>query len=114
MNKCKHFMIREIISPKVYEKFGDSAWRFFREDVLKDLDTIRDEWGSGLIINDWAFGGQYKESGLRSNVDSIVAQKTYPYLSGHVLGMGFDIKPKNENIKSGHALFQRVLRPVTQ
>lgn len=99
MYKCKHFMIRELVSPKVYEKFGDFAWSFFDEDIVKDLDFVRGQWGSGIIINDYAFGGQYKESGLRCNVDSIVVTKVVPYLSGHVLAKGFDLKPKNKDIE---------------
>lgn len=95
MYKCRYFDIKELVSPKVYEKFGEFAWRFFDENILMELDYIRKEWGSSININDWAWGGIFKESGLRSNVDSIVVQKTYPYLSGHVLGKGFDMRPKN-------------------
>lgn len=92
MYKCKYFSIKELVSPAVYNKYGDFAWRFFDEQTLKDLDTIRKEYNSSIIINDWVWGGQFKESGLRSNADSIVKTKTEPYLSGHVLAKAFDLK----------------------
>lgn len=99
MFKCRYFSIKELVSPQVYEKFNEFAWAFFDERVLRDLDKIRREWGSPIIINDWAYGGQYRESGLRCNVDSIVASKASPYLSGHVLAKAFDMKPKNGDVK---------------
>lgn len=96
MKRCEYFAIQELVSPLTYNKFGESAWMFFDDNILGDLDTIRKEWGSPIIINNWAYGGQYKESGLRCNVDSIVVDKTMPYLSGHVLAKGFDLKPKSK------------------
>ena len=102
MYKCKYFGIKELVSPLVYKQFGDFAWSFFDENFLKDLDLIREKWGSPIIINDWAWGGQYKESGLRCNMDSLVKGKSRPYLSGHVLGKGADPKPRNKKVIELH------------
>lgn len=94
--KCKYFKLQELVSPAVYNRFGDFAWNFLNDDMKKDLDIIREEiWQDGIIINDWFWGGLYKESGLRCNTDTIVAAKKTPYLSGHILGRGFDLKPIN-------------------
>lgn len=95
MYTCEYFNITELVSPVVYNRFGSFAWNFFDERMLEDLDLLRELWGKPLIINNWKNGGQYKESGLRCNVDSIVKAKTTPYLSAHTLGRGFDIKPQN-------------------
>lgn len=104
MYKCKHFEIRELVSKDVYKfykpKYGENfIWCFFDNDVLADIDTIREQYGSGLVINNWAAGGQYNESGLRSNVDSLVKSKKTPYLGGHNLAKGFDLKPLDKNYK---------------
>lgn len=107
MYTCEYFNITELVSPAVYSRFGSFAWNFFDERMLEDLDLLRELWGKPLIINNWKGGGQYKESGLRCNVDSIVKAKTTPYLSAHTLGRGFDIKP--QNLKDVPALHECVI-----
>ncbi len=96
MYKCRHFGIKELVSKQVYEYFtklyGESfCWRFFSEQELRDLDTIRDYHGQEIIINNWASGGSFSQCGLRSNVDPLVKSKTTPYCSGHTLGKAFDL-----------------------
>ena len=92
MHKCKHFKIQELVSPIVYSQWGDKAWMFFDEDVLQDLDTIRETYGSPIIINNWATG--LKQCGLRSNMDEMVKSKKTLYLSAHTMGKGFDLHCK--------------------
>ena len=97
MYKCRHFRIEELVSPEVYQKFGDSAWMFFSEDTLRDADTIRDTWPYAIIINNWLWGGTLKQCGLRSNLDQIVKDKTRRgqlYLSAHTMGKAFDLHDK--------------------
>lgn len=45
MYKCKYFTIKELVSPVVYKTWGEKAWMFFDEDVLKQLDAIIEELG---------------------------------------------------------------------
>jgi len=92
MYKCIHFGIKELVSPAVYNRFGESAWMFFDEDYLKELDLIREKRGSSIIINNWATGGNLSQCGLRTNADQIVKDKKGSlYVSGHVLAKGFDL-----------------------
>ena len=49
--RCIYFGIKELVSPIVYEKWKEQAWMFFDENVLRDLDTIRETYGSPIIIN---------------------------------------------------------------
>ena len=96
--KCAYFGIKELVSPVVYNKWGEQAWMFFNPLVLEDLDTIRETWGSSIIINNWATGGNLKQCGLRSNMDDMVIDKTFKgklYLSSHCLGCGFDLHAGN-------------------
>lgn len=110
MFKCKYFGIKELVSNLVYAKFGEMSWQFLDKDVLEDIDTIRATFGSEIIINNWAVGGQYKESGLRSNMDSILKNKKALYLSAHVLGCGYDLKAKNGKNKELHALVCKLVK----
>ena len=94
MYKCQYFSIQELVSPVVYNKWGQQAWMFFDEDVLKELDYIRETFGSPIVINNWANGGSLKQCGLRSNMDEIVKNRKTLYLSAHVLAKGFDLHDK--------------------
>lgn len=91
MYKCRYFSIKELVSPIVYNKWGEQSWMFFDEDVLKELDYIRETFGSPIIINNWANGGSLKQCGLRSNMDELVKSKKTLYLSGHILSKAFDL-----------------------
>ena len=95
--KCKYFGIKELVSPVVYNKWGEQAWMFFKESTLRGLDIIRETYNSPIIINNWASGGSLKQCGLRSNLDEIPLSKTKRnslYLSAHCMGKGFDLHDK--------------------
>lgn len=62
MYKCKHFDIKELVSPQVYEDKGEKAWRFFNPVALKGLDKLREKFGR-VTINNWSYGGDRKFSG---------------------------------------------------
>lgn len=94
MYKCEHFGIKELVSPVVYNKWGEKAWMFFDEDVLKELDYIRETLGAPIIINNWASKGSLRQCGLRSNLDEIPKTNTLKeqlYLSFHTMGKAFDL-----------------------
>lgn len=88
---CKYFTIKELVSPQVYKKFGEGAWMFFDENILRDLDKIRMTWGKPIIINN---GKSFTESGLRDNLCTLVKGKKTLYLSAHLMGKAFDLKDK--------------------
>ena len=95
--KCTYFGIKELVSPVVYNIWGERAWMFFKESTLKGLDLIRETYNSPIIINNWASGGSLKQCGLRSNLDDLVLEKTRKnnlYLSAHCLSKGFDLHDK--------------------
>ena len=98
MYKCKYFQIRELVSPIVYNKWREQAWMFFDEGVLKELDLIRERFGTPIVINNWANNGSLRQCGLRSNLDQIPKTKTLQnqlYLSGHCAGKAFDLHASN-------------------
>lgn len=55
---------------------------------------LRDTLGKSVTINNWATGGQYKESGLRSLTTTTGAKK-----SAHKEGKAIDIKVKGMTAK---------------
>lgn len=111
MYKCKHFKIQELVSPIVYNQWGDKAWQFFDPEILQDLDTIREHWGRAIIINNWATGGNLKQCGLRSNLDDLVKNKKTLYLSAHIMGKAFDL---HDSKGSNKALFNLVYNLIEQ
>lgn len=95
--RCINFGIKELVSPVVYEKWQEKSWMFFNEEMLRELDYIRETYSSPIIINNWASGGTLKQCGLRSNLDQIVKDKTKSnvlYLSAHTMACGFDLHCK--------------------
>lgn len=95
MYKCKYFKIQELVSKQVYNKFGDFCWSFFAGLFLRDLDIIREYHDMPITINNWAWGGNFQQCGLRCNLDPLVKNKNTIYVSGHVLGKAVDMHSAN-------------------
>ena len=85
MYKCKHFTIKELVSPRVYKKRGDKAWSLFDDRILKVADLLRDNFGV-CIIND----GKFKNSGFRTSFS-----KWFRMFSQHTFGRALDMKFKD-------------------
>jgi hypothetical protein len=88
-----YFDIRELVSPEVYAKEGENAWRFFDPRLLEVMLFIRESLGRPISVNKWMFGKSYTQRGLRENTSDIVSQKTKAgklYLSAHVFGQALD------------------------
>lgn len=88
------FQIEELVGPETYRKHGDRSWKFFSTDALEMLLILRSNIDRKITINNWAWGGNYTQRGLRTNLQNIFRQltKTFKlYLSGHVLGEAFDL-----------------------
>lgn len=91
--KCKHFEIYELVSKQVYQKYGERAWQFFDPRLLVMLDWVREKLDKPITVNDWYWGGQFDERGLRCNLDPMMVGKTKAgkiYCSPHPFGQGVD------------------------
>ena len=95
MYKCRFFSIQELVSKQVYNRYGEFAWRFFDDAFKQDIDMIRNFHGQGLTINNWLFGGNNEQCGLRSNLDPMVKNKTTLYCSPHCMGKAVDLHSKD-------------------
>ncbi len=81
------FTIGELVCPHVHNKWGERAWQFLATDYLHSLLIIRrDILQQPMSCN----GGGYTQRGLRCNRCELVASKTTPYLSSHILGQAGD------------------------
>ena len=90
--KSKYFVIKELVSKQVYEKYGEGAWKFIDEKLIITLDQIREFFGKPIIVNVYSQG--LEQRGLRANCDYLVKDKTDKgilYISQHVLGKGADL-----------------------
>ena len=100
MYKCKHFKVQELVSPQVYQRYGEFCWKFFSDLIKIDLDTIREYHGYGITINDWIFGGKnFTQCGFRSNLEPMVKSKNTLYCSAHCMAKAFDLHSSYSNFK---------------
>jgi len=91
MNKIKeYFCIEELVDKEVYNKYGDVAWKFIDEMLIECILVIREELGKPMTINNWKWGGQFSQRGLRHNMSPMVQKKTRMYLSAHMFGKAVD------------------------
>jgi hypothetical protein len=66
MYQCKHFGIKELVSPAVFSELGERAWEIcFDDRLLITIDAIRDYFDLPCFINNWEWGGIRKFSGFR-------------------------------------------------
>lgn len=90
--RCRHFDLRELIPPDVHKERGEAAWELLEPGGLMTLDALHDQFG-GVVVNDWHWGGSYKESGLR-----VWNTTTGAKWSQHKRGGAFDTKYKSVEI----------------
>tara|TARA_R100000995_G_scaffold70727_2_gene39350 strand:- start:29025 stop:29483 length:459 start_codon:yes stop_codon:yes gene_type:complete len=84
------FRIEELVDKGVYDKFGESAWRFMDEKLLDCLLAIRNELGVPISVNNWIYGGRFTQRGLRHNRSPLVTSRENIYLSAHMFGKAVD------------------------
>ena len=86
----EYFCIEELVDKAVFDKYGNSAWKFLDETILETLLVIREGLGKPISVNNWKYGGKFSQRGLRHNMSSLVKNKKRIYLSAHIFGKAFD------------------------
>lgn len=89
--KSKYFKIEELVHPSILEKYGESSWKILDEDILKVADRIREYVNESTYVNTYAWGNNYKNSGVRVDYGCS--------LSAHRYGMALDLKFKATPLK---------------
>ena len=108
--KSKYFKIQELVSKKVYEKYGETSWIFIDENLIKILDLLREHFGKPLTVNNWLWGGELQQRGLRTNLDEMVRDKTLQnklYISQHCLGKAVDFNVKGLSVEG---VYEEILK----
>lgn len=97
--RCKHFDIRELISPAVWQQMGEKAWTLLDPLLLQTIDQIQEKWGT-MWVNTWHWGGQYSQRGLRSplEITKLREQGIWKPFSQHVFGRAVDCHFKHATV----------------
>lgn len=95
--RCAHFALQELVPPDIYRIRGEYAWELLDDRLLVTLDSMRLYFGS-IIVNDWLWGGGFKESGLRAWGSATGAR-----LSQHFFGRAADLKPQKVTVQEMYA-----------
>ena len=106
----KYFKIEELVSRKVYKKYGERSWQFIDPTLIKVIDLIREHFNAPVTINNWLWGGNLEQRGLRTNCDEIVKEKTEAntlYVSQHCLGRAVDFNVKG---LSSREVYEEILK----
>jgi hypothetical protein len=94
LNEIKEFFdVKELVDKQTFDKYGEKSWQFLCPMLLHTLLVIRKELGKPITINNWSWGGNFDERGLRTNTCDIVSKKTKVgklYLSAHCMGKAID------------------------
>ena len=84
----RHFQAYELVPPGIFASRKDKSFELIDERVLITLDTLRETFGL-CTINDWYWGGEFEQSGLRT-ADAPQFSPT----SQHTFGRAMDCKFK--------------------
>jgi hypothetical protein len=82
----EHFALHELVPPDVLDVRGETAWELIDPSLLMALDGLRKRFGR-ITVNDWHWGGKYRESGYRTP-----ETKTGARFSMHKAGKAADCK----------------------
>ena len=88
----KYFKVYELVDEATYSLLGDNAIKLFNQDLLKDLDQIREDLGRPITVNTWKNEGDLSQRGFRSQ-ESNVGSKSSQHRTGNAVD--FDVEGMN-------------------
>ena len=63
----KHFNVHELVPKKMYEKYGEKAWRYVDARLIDTIDKLKEHFSEGtMTINNYYWGGDREWSGIRT------------------------------------------------
>jgi hypothetical protein len=81
------FDIRELVPPEVWDIRGQASLELFDPEILRSIDSIRDDYGR-ILVNNWHTGGDLKYRGFRPQGCPVGAA-----FSQHRYGRAIDLTP---------------------
>jgi hypothetical protein len=85
----EHFVVQEFVPPEVYEKTGEPSIQLIDPAMTAFIQSIREDLGKPITINNWHKGGQFKYRGFRPEGCGVGAGHS-AHLSGKALD--FDVE----------------------
>jgi len=83
----KYFKIHELVPRKMYEKYGEAAWRYVDPRLIETIDLLKEHFNLGtMTINNYYWGGNREWSGIRTPEST-----NYSYGSQHSFANAFDM-----------------------
>jgi len=83
----KHFAVHELVPKKMYDKYGEKAWRYVDIRLIETVDKLKEHFDEGsMTINNYYWGGSREWSGIRTP-----ESKYYSYGSQHSYANALDI-----------------------
>jgi len=89
MRVAPNFILQEFVHPTLYDKFGANSLRFVDQRLIDIAQAVADITKVSITINDYAFGGKFKNRGVRLPDSPFGA-----YYSMHKQGRAIDLSAK--------------------
>jgi hypothetical protein len=86
------FFLDEFIHPSIYRERGSRSISLIDHRVILAAQFIREKTGRPIVINNWAVGGKYQDSGLRT-FDSTVGAKWSQHKYGRAIDQKSELGP---------------------
>jgi hypothetical protein len=89
--KARHFRIEEYVPEVVFRDLGEKAWQLIDIRLIENMDSLKDQLEDiydreiAITINNWLWGGERQQSGLRIN-----GQPYHTPYSQHTFGKAAD------------------------
>lgn len=83
--KLNNFTACEFVPKSIYNLRGEKAVQLMDKEVLVFIDKLRDVLGKRITINDWKWGGQFSQRGLRTS-----ESRYFKPFSQHTFGKALD------------------------
>lgn len=93
MYKPKYFQPFEFVSRSVFNKRGEKSLQLLDDRILMTADFLRERYGP-ITINNWYWGGDRVDSGLRTSTSNIGSD-----LSQHRFGRALDMLFQNVSVE---------------
>lgn len=103
----EYFEAHEFVDRATYEKYGERSLMFMDQRIVWAVDQIREALDTGIIINDWKWGGNYEWSGLRTK-----ESPWYNPYSQHSFGRALDIKVKDMDAEEVREVLMNAQNPI--
>jgi hypothetical protein len=82
--KPLNFPLKELVSPEIYAKFGERAWEFFDERILRNIQWVRERLGP-TRVNNYSMGLKYR------GFDAFEFRKTGVSQHNHGRALDFEV-----------------------